>query len=156
MRDPLSSRKGIEGAPFFLAISALIMVFTLFLVMPRLQDWMTAMNDATAMRETEKLRNALNEIHSMGDVGTIEKLAINLPPGYHIDLSDPKKLRAYRKAMYDSGLASKDLLTLDLESPAYAYINYGGEDENEVFGAMTLEIRYGDTAQKKPFQIIVK
>ncbi len=149
--DLLSSRKGIEGAPFFLGVSALIMVFTLFVVFPHLQDWMVAMNDATAMRETEKLRSALNEIHAMGDIGTVEKVVISLPPGYHIDMSDPKKLWTYRK----DSLATKDLLTLDLDSPAYAYINYGGEDQNEVFGTMTLEIRYGDTAQK-PFQIIVK
>ena len=153
MSDLLSSRKGIEGAPFFLAVSSLIMVFTLFMVMPHLQDWMMAMNDATTMRETEKLRNALNEIHSMGDVGTIEKLVINLPPGYHIDLSDPSKLQAYRQA--SGSMIRKDLLILDLDSPAHANINYGGESESEVFGDMTLEIRYGQPSQAKPFQIWV-
>jgi len=150
-----SSRKGVESAPFFLIVSALIMIFTIVMLFPPLSDWSTKMNDAAAMRETIKLRDALNEISSMGDVGTVEKILMHLPDGYFIEVRGTE-LYAYRKNNMETGLTEKDLLTLKIDSNAHPNINPDSDDPNQVFGDMTLELRYGKAAEcVKPFQICV-
>ena len=150
----LSSRKGVESAPFFLIVSAIIMILTITIVFPAISDWMENMNKAAAMRETQKLRDAINEISSMGDVGSVEKIIMNLPPGYNIAVKG-NELNMYRKAKYDSGLAEEDLLTLHTDSKANPNINPNSDDPNEIFGQMTLELRYGKPSEPKPFQIWV-
>jgi hypothetical protein len=154
MSSILSSRKGVESAPFFLIVSALIMIFTIATIFPAISNWMIKMNDAAAMRETQKLRDAVNEISSMGDVGSIEKIVLNLPPGYFIRISGTELL-AYRKANYDSGIAQEDLLTLKMNSIAKPNINPESDDPNEVFGNMIIELTYGKPSNEKPFQIWV-
>ena len=155
MPSILYSRKGVESAPFFLIVSALIMIFTLVMFFPPLSDWSTKMNDAAAMRETQKLRDALNEISSMGDVGSIEKINMNLPDGYFIEVRETE-LYMFRKNKDDTGLTQKDLLTLKIDNNAHPNINPDSDDPNQVFGDMTLELRYGKASEcVKPFQICV-
>ena len=155
MISVFNSKKGVESAPFFLIVSALIMIFTLVMFFPPLSDWSTKMNDAAAMRETQKLRDALNEISSMGDVGSIEKINMNLPDGYFIEVRETE-LYMFRKNKDDTGLTQKDLLTLKIDSKAHPGINPDSDDPNQVFGDMTLELRYGKRDEcVKPFQICV-
>jgi hypothetical protein len=154
MPSILSSKKGVEAAPFFLIVSAVIMIFTLATVYPAISNWMTKMNDAAAMRETQKLRDAINEISSMGDVGSVEKIFVNLPPGYFIEVSG-MELKMYRKAIFEAGMSQEDLLTLKMDNEAKTSINPESDDPNELFGQMTIELRYGEPSEenKRPFQI---
>jgi hypothetical protein len=150
-----SSRKGMESAPFFLVVSAIIIVMTLSILFPAISNWMIKMNDAAAMRETQKLRDAINEISAMGDIGSVQKLIINLPPGYFIEVKETE-LYMYRKTMDESGLTLKDLLTLKIDNKAKTTINPDSDDPNQVFGHMTIELIYGNAARcVKPFQICV-
>ena len=151
----LSSTKGVESAPFFLIVSSLIMIFTISVFFPSLINWTTKMNDAAAMRETEKLRDAINEISSMGDLGSVEKLTINLPPGYLIKVEE-NQLITKRMANQDTGAIREDLLTLQLDAKATAHINSGSDEANEVFGDMSIELTYGKPdSDPGKFQIYV-
>jgi len=135
-------QKGVESAPFFLIISSVIMILTIGILFPGLTGWTTKMNDAAAVRETEKLRNAIDGISSMGDIGSVEKLAINLPPGYFIKVEE-NRLNAYRKTNADAGTTREDLITLQLDARATPFINPGSDEANEVFGDMSIEVVYG-------------
>jgi len=156
MPSVLSSKKGVESAPFFLIVSAVIMIFTIATFYPPLSNWMMKMNDAAAIRETAKLRDAINEISSMGDVGSVEKIFVNLPAGYFIEVNE-LELKTYRKANFEAGMAQEDLITLKIDNKAKTSINPDSDDPNELFGQMTIELRYGEPSEenKKPFQIWV-
>ena len=156
MASILRSRKGVESAPFFLIVSAVIIVFTLSIVFPGLQHWTMKINDGRALKETQKLKNAIDEIHAMGDVGTIEKIDMDLPPGYYIKVGG-SELEAWREAMYDSGLATERLGALKLNTDVNTNINSGRAKGGQIFGLMTIELMYGENAATpNDFQIIVK
>jgi hypothetical protein len=148
----ISSNKGVESAPFFLIVSALIMIFTISIFFPPLSDWTTKMEDAAAMRETQKLRDAINEIASMGDLGSIEKIAVNLPSGYYIEVKE-NELSAYRNS-----LSEEPLIKLALDAPVNSILNEGSDEQDQVFGHMTIELIYGKptgNGEAGSFQIFV-
>ncbi len=138
-------------------ISAMIMMFTLSVVFPALQQWMIKTDDGITLKETQKLRNAINEIHSMGDVGSIEKVQMNLPPGYSIKVRGDH-LEAYRQAMYNAQLSSETLASVPLDSRINANVNSGGHAQaDQIFGLMTIELVYGvGSTSPSDFQIQVK
>lgn len=146
------TNKGVESAPFILIISALIMIFTISILFPPLSDWTTKMEDAAAMRETQKLRDAINEIASMGDLGSIEKIAVNLPSGYYIEVKE-NELSAYRNS-----LSEDPLIKLALDAPVNSILNEGSDEQDQVFGHMTIELIYGKptgNGEAGSFQIFV-
>ncbi len=151
MTSLLSSRKGITSAPFLVIVSAIIMVATITIVFPYLQSWTDKINEGRAMKETLKLRNALNEIHAMSDVGSIEKVIIDLPPGYTINI-EGRTLRTSKDANFNSHTAANgDFFTLEMDAKADPYISAGAPDK--VFGTMVLELKYGTIKKTKNFQI---
>jgi hypothetical protein len=148
----LSSKKGMQSAPFFLIVSSLIMLFTMGILFPSFQNWLIQINDTMAIKEALKLRNSLNEIHEMGDIGSVEKVVMNLPPGYCIDIQDGKKLRPYRLTGTAPEYLSEDIV---LNSKVESNINSDGEQANEVCGDMIVEVSYGKPQTPKGFQIYV-
>jgi hypothetical protein len=147
----LSSRKGMQSAPFFLIVSSIVMLFTMGILFPSFQNWLIQINDTMAIKEAMKLRSSLNEIHTMGDIGSVEKVDMNVPSGYCIDILDGKQLRPYR----NTGTAAHYLETIDLSSTVEPNINAVNEKPNEVCGEMTIEVSYGKPATPKNFQIYV-
>jgi hypothetical protein len=110
------------------------------------------MEDAAAMRETQKLRDAINEIASMGDLGSIEKIAVNLPSGYYIEVKE-NELSAYRNS-----LSEEPLIKLALDAPVNSILNEGSDEQDQVFGDMTIELIYGKptgNGEAGSFQIFV-
>ncbi|MFZ2456246.1 MAG: hypothetical protein WAX07_07205 [Candidatus Altiarchaeia archaeon] len=147
----LSCKKGVTSAPFFLIVSSIVMLFTMGILFPSFQNWLIQINDNMAIKEAVKLRNSLDEIHTMGDIGSVERVDMNLPPGYCIDILDGKKLRPYR----DTGIAPGYLGEFELAAEVEPNINAVNEKPNEVCGDMIIEVSYGKPAQTKNFQIYV-
>ncbi|MEA3255393.1 MAG: hypothetical protein U9Q22_06115 [Candidatus Altiarchaeota archaeon] len=87
MNSLFKSNKGVETAPFFLVFSAVILVLTAAIVFPAMTNWQVIMNEGRAVKETMKLRNAVNEIHAMCDIGSVELVTLSLPPGYTINVN---------------------------------------------------------------------
>ncbi|MBN2251023.1 MAG: hypothetical protein JW724_02995 [Candidatus Altiarchaeota archaeon] len=86
MHSVIRSNKGLETMPYFLAFSAFVLFMSAVLVFSFLQDWQKMMDNSKARNEAIKLRNAINEIHAMGDVGSIEKINLQIPSGYIISI----------------------------------------------------------------------
>jgi hypothetical protein len=86
MKSILKSKKGIETSPLFLIFSAVILVLTAAIVFPAMMEWERVMDKGKAIKETVKLRNAINEIHLMGDLGSVEQVHLNLPQPYEIEV----------------------------------------------------------------------
>ena len=82
----LRCRKGIETTPFLLIFSAIVMVVTLSIVMPALLRWWNLLEKQRAVHETERLVEGIHNAHLIGDLGTIEKIELNLPQGYYINV----------------------------------------------------------------------
>ncbi|HDI72648.1 MAG: hypothetical protein DRO76_03685 [Candidatus Altiarchaeales archaeon] len=84
MKSLFKSKKGVETAPLFLIFSAFVLVLTAAIVFPAMTEWEKTMDKGKAIKETIKLRNAINEIHAMSDIGSVEQVSVSLPPGYEI------------------------------------------------------------------------
>lgn len=87
MRSLFKSKKGVETAPLFLIFSAFVLVLTAAIVFPAMTEWEKTINKGKAIKETIKLRNAINEIHAMSDIGSVEQVSVSLPPGYEIQVN---------------------------------------------------------------------
>lgn len=84
MKSLLRSRKGVETAPLFMVLSAVILVMTVAIVVPAMAEWGKVMDRGKAVKETVKLQESIEEIHTMGDVGSVERVFLALPSGYSI------------------------------------------------------------------------
>jgi len=137
----LSGSKGVTSMGFTAIICAMIIVLTLYIVFPALHNWNNKMNEATSLKEADRLRRAINGIHAMGDVGSIEKITLILPPGYCINVVG-SSLQVRREEQGSEG--AKSLGEIPLDTSVQVNINWGAsaQYQDRICGTMTIELIY--------------
>ncbi len=90
MRSLLRSKKGVETAPFFMIFAAFVLVMTATIVFPAMTEWEKIMDKGKATKETIKLKETIDEIHIMADVGSVEVVELAIPPDYQINIESSK------------------------------------------------------------------
>ncbi len=77
-------RKGIESTPFYLILSSIILLLTVLVVSPAYNQWQESMNLGKIATETKEILSAIESVHSLGDIGSVQQIGLNLPAGYGI------------------------------------------------------------------------
>ncbi|MBN2014923.1 MAG: hypothetical protein JW778_07065 [Candidatus Altiarchaeota archaeon] len=76
--------KGIESFPFYLILSSIVLLLTALIVYPAYNRWQDSMDLGRAKAETAKILTAINSVHSMGDIGSVQQVPLTIPESYSI------------------------------------------------------------------------
>lgn len=80
--------RGIESTPFYLILSAIILLLTALTVLPSYNSWQESMNLGKTAAEAGGILYAIKSVHSLGDIGSTQQIRLNLPAGYEIEFRD--------------------------------------------------------------------
>lgn|GEM_PF-1441709 len=82
------NRKGIESTPFYLILSGIVLLLTASVVFPAYNQWQDTMNLGKTATEAKEILSAIESVHSLGDIGSVQQTELNLPAGYEIEARD--------------------------------------------------------------------
>lgn len=76
--------KGIESFPFYLILSSIVLLLTALVVFPAYGRWQDSMDQGKAKVEATKILSAIQSVHSLGDIGSVQQISISIPEDYTI------------------------------------------------------------------------
>lgn len=159
------SCKGIENAPLLLVFSAFVLFLTVAVVVPALSDMEDVLNQGKAVKEAERLRDAINEIAAMGDYGSITNIELNIPRGYFLDVYSGDKIvvkKQNEEGLFGNNgmsLSGDTVAELKVNTPFEPHLNSGMQNDGQIYGPVTIVIWYvgkNEKVQAKNWQIIVR
>lgn len=157
MKSFFSSNQGVESAPLILIFAAVVMVLTASIVFPALMEWQDQVNKAQTIKEASRLRDAISRTHSMGDVGSVEWVILNIPRGHCLQISGGK---IYARGPCE-GPEMDELIEGGLELDADVEASTGDINGKILSGegTITCAVAYWperDNIDKQPCMIIVR
>jgi hypothetical protein len=82
------NRKGIQTTPFLLLLSAVTLVLIAAVVLPAYGRWQETANMGKAKMEAAKIRSAAESARTLGDVGSVQQIRIDVPDKYAIGFTN--------------------------------------------------------------------
>jgi hypothetical protein len=84
-KAPNLNGKGLESTPFYLTLSAIILLLTALIISPAYSRWQDSIDLGKTAAETREILSAIETIHSLGDVGSVQQIELSLPRRYGIE-----------------------------------------------------------------------
>jgi hypothetical protein len=88
MKPPrvIRCRKGGDTAPLLMVFCAICMALTALIVFPGITEFKETTDTGKAIKELQRLKDAMKEMQAASEVGAIEKMELDVPAPYCIRL----------------------------------------------------------------------
>jgi hypothetical protein len=106
---PQLNRKGIQTTPFLLLLSAVTLVLIAAVVLPAYGRWQEAANLGKAKMEAAKIRSTAESVRTLGDIGSVQQIRIDLPDKYAIGFTNNSIILANANATIEEYRLSAQL-----------------------------------------------